>query len=267
LVRLLSRSARSPSFFSPPGLLGFNVFRPQTRRAKPASLGEPDAAVNNFPPHCRSFVVLLTQCVTVSRSRRSDFSHRDSCRLVSASGLGRCAQLLSCLAFVHLGLRSGLRLPASGGFLFEHSRSLSLSVFVFNRFLKSSSHQSPARHPNLLLVSDSTPVLRHAKQRFAWRAVPPVRFRPFQFLVRLVGSIDFHRSSLVRPGFWLRLAACRQTTSHRCCCVSGLVSSGSAKNPQAPPAAPVSVLVSPAEVLSGFSVHSMRASVPVQPCR
>jgi hypothetical protein len=125
--------------------LGFNVFRPQTRRAKPASLGEPDAAVNNFPPHCRSFVVLLTQCDTVSRSRRSDSSHRDNCRLVSASGLGRCAQLLSCLAFVHLGLRSGLRLPASGGFLFEHSRSLSLSVFVFNRFLKSSSHQSPAR--------------------------------------------------------------------------------------------------------------------------
>jgi hypothetical protein len=65
-------------------------------------------------------------------------------------------------------------------------------------------------------------------------------------------------------------AACRQTTSHRCCCVSALVSSGLAKSAQAPPAAPVSVLVSvssPAKVLSGFSFHSMRASVPVQPRR
>jgi hypothetical protein len=183
-------------------------------------------------------------------------------RPVSGGARSCCLVLLSCISVF---VRGSDCLPREDSY--SNTLVLSLSVFVFNRFLKSSSHQSPARHPNLLLVSDSTPVLRHAKQRFAWRAVPPVRFRPFQFLVRLVGSIDFHRSSLVRPGFWLRLAACRQTTSHRCCCVSGLVSSGSAKNPQAPPAAPVSVLVSPAEVLSGFSVHSMRASVPVQPCR
>jgi hypothetical protein len=65
-------------------------------------------------------------------------------------------------------------------------------------------------------------------------------------------------------------AACRQTTSHHCCCVSAPVSSGLAKSAQAPPAAPVAVLVSvssPAKVLSGFSFYSMRASVPVQPCR
>jgi hypothetical protein len=185
--------------------LGSNIFRPQARRARPASLGEPDAAVNNFPPHCRSFVVLLAQCDTVSRSRRSDSSYRDSCRLVSASGLGRCAQLLSCLAFVHLGLRSGLRQPASGGFLFEHSRSLSLSRFSFSigfSNLRATSHRRATRTLACLgQHADEVTALRHAKLRSPGEPCHRFDLNRFRFLVRLVGSIDFHRSSLVRLGF------------------------------------------------------------------
>jgi hypothetical protein len=136
-----------------------------------ASLGGPDAAVKIFPPHCRSSVAFLAQRDAVSCSRRSDSSYRDSCRLVSASGLGRCAPLLSSLVFVPSRSSFGAPTACLGRILVRaHSFSLSLG---FSR--RCSSDLCAARISGL----PGGPCHRFGLVRF-------------QFLVRLLGSINRH---------------------------------------------------------------------------
>jgi hypothetical protein len=94
----------------------------------------------------------------------------------------------------------------------------------------------------------------------------------FWFLVRLLGSIDFHRSSLVRLGFvfvsrsvpadhvpspLLCLGHCLVRSREECPCAAGCTCGR----------AHLVSVSSPAKALSDFSCHSMRASVLVRPCR
>jgi hypothetical protein len=149
----------------------FDNLRQQRAVRVSASLGGPDAAVKIFPQHCRSFVAFLAQRDAVSCSCRSGSSYRDSCRPVSASGLGRCAPLLSSF-FVPSRSLFGAPTTCLGRILVRaHSFSLSLG---FSR--RCSSDLCAARISGL----PGGPCHRFGLVRF-------------RFLVRLLGSINRHR--------------------------------------------------------------------------
>jgi hypothetical protein len=236
----------------------------------------------------------------VSSQSRLEFSHAlqaSGAAFISISGLiyfsREAAPLLS--RRFSFSICSSSVTPS---FDFRAARLWFLSVFVSNRFSRSTPG-GPITSPRFLGVdklSSDISYRHHAVQVlsvFHAAAAPFLcaarlsgspgepchRFDlpRFRFVVRFLGSIDCHRffigsfrfcSLLVlSPVFhWFvsvsspSRAACRQTTSHRRCCVSAIVSSGLAKSAHAPPAAPVATLVLPQLGLGSRSTVPLSAS-------
>jgi hypothetical protein len=121
-------------------------------------------------------------------------------RPVSGGARSCCLVLLSCISVFVRGSDS---LPREDSY--SSTLVLSLSRFSFSigfSNLRATSHRRATRTLACLgQHADEVTALRHAKLRSPGEPCHRFDLNRFRFLVRLVGSIDFHRSSLVRLGF------------------------------------------------------------------